>query len=116
MSHHAEVEKIISALNVNVEEVDFEVGDCLLPQGGLPENLIYIKEGSARLICTETSHPKSIIHLTPGDMVGLLSLLSTYTIEKNAIADRPIKGLLIKTDSIDYLKQILLRTMIYVIC
>ena len=38
-------------------------------------------------------------------MVGLLSLLSTYTIE-NAIADRPIKGLLIKTDSvIDYLKH-----------
>ena len=106
MSHHAEVERIISALNVNIEEVDFEVGDCLLPQDGLPENLIYIKEGSARLICTETSHPKSIIHLTPGDMVGLLSLLSTYTIEKNAIADRPIKGLLIKTDSvIDYLKH-----------
>ena len=105
MSHHAEVERIISALNENVEEVDFEVGDCLLPQGGLPENLIYIKEGSARLICTETSHPKSIIHLTPGDMVGFLSLLSTYTIE-NAIADRPIKGLLIKTDSvIDYLRH-----------
>ena len=43
--------------------------------------------------------------LTPGDIVGLLSLLSTYSIEK-AIADRPIKGLLIKTDSvIDYLKH-----------
>ena len=105
MSHHAEVERIISALNVNIEEVEFEVGDSLLPQDGLPENLIYIKEGSARLICTETNHPKSIIHLTPGDIVGLLSLLSTYSIEK-AIADRPIKGLLIKTDSvIDYLKH-----------
>ena len=73
MSHHAEVERIISALNVNIEEVDFEV-ETVYPQDGLPENLIYIKEGSARLICTETSHPKSIIHLTPGDMVGLLSL------------------------------------------
>ena len=105
MSRHSEVEKIISAMNIDIEEVDFEVGDSLLPGDGLPENLIYITEGSARLICTETNQPKSIIHLTPGDLVGLISLLSTYPIEK-AIADRPIKGLSIKTTAvIDYLKH-----------
>lgn len=105
MTHNAEIEKIVKALSVNAEEVDIEVGSSLLPLEGLPEYLVYILEGSARLISKDRNRPRTTRHLTPGSIAGLLSILSMYPIEL-AVADRPLKGLLISTSSlVDYLRR-----------
>ena len=105
MTHVAEIEQLSKALCIGAEEVEIEVGTPLLPIEELPAHLIYILEGSARLLSKDKNRPRTIHHLTPGSFVGLLSILSTYPIEL-AIADRPLRGLLIPTSSVvDHLRH-----------
>ena len=54
----------------------YKPGQPLTSEGVLPNQILVILEGSARLLTQERNQTSTLLKLGPGDVVGLASLLS----------------------------------------
>ena len=60
----------------------YRPGQPLTANGILPNQIIIILEGRARLLTTEQNHTATLLKLGPGDVVGLASLISAAPCER----------------------------------
>jgi ATP-binding cassette subfamily B protein len=87
---------LLKALKGKVEDVSFETGRELIPQGTLPDSIFLIWDGSARLLGA-AEEPVSLELLKPGSVVGWFSLSSALSCEW-VRASAPLKALRIPAD------------------
>ena len=87
---------LVKALRGKVEEVLFETGQELIPQGKLPDSIFLIREGTARLLGA-AEEPVSLVLLKTGSLVGWFSLANTVPCEW-VRASAPLKALRIPAD------------------
>ena len=87
---------LVKALRGKVEEVLFETGQELIPQGKLPDSIFLIREGTARLLGA-AEEPVSLELLKTGSLVGWFSLANTVPCEW-VRASAPLKALRIPAD------------------
>ena len=87
---------LLRALRGKVEEVLFETGQELIPQGELPDSIFLIREGTARLLGA-AEEPVSLELLKTGSLVGWFSLANTVPCEW-VRASAPLKALRIPAD------------------
>jgi len=87
---------LLRALSGKVEEVAFETGQELIPQGKLPDSIFLIREGTARLLGA-AEEPVSLELLKTGSLVGWFSLANHLPLEW-VRASAPLKALRIPVD------------------
>jgi ATP-binding cassette subfamily B protein len=87
---------LVKALRGKVEEVAFETGQELIPQGKLPDSIFLIREGTARLLGV-AEEPVSLELLKNGSLVGWFSLANHLPLDW-VRASAPLKALRIPAD------------------
>ena len=79
-------------VEADAEHVSYEVGDVLCQQGTIPQRVLLLLSGEARLLGFNGARPVTLAKLKAGDFVGLASLLRAEACEE-VTTSQPVTAL-----------------------
>ena len=89
----------LKALEGNIRLLQYEPGQPLSDKDIVPSEIVFIKEGQARLLIREKGQLKTLMRLGEGDIVGLASLLRADGCEEVA-ASTPVLAIAVSDTTI----------------
>ena len=77
----------LKLIEKNLKTVKFEIGQELIEQGKLPGCIYIVKSGSARFVSNINGRVKTIDKYSPGDFIGIASLITGEPLENVYASD-----------------------------